>query len=214
MVTGKNTAIVLAGGKAKRFGRNKLGEQVGGRSLLENVLHALSSFSDRIIVVIAPGQSPPPVRGSNISIVTDLIPGKSALGGIYTGLVESRTFHSLVIAADMPMLNVPLLRHMLDVAPGYDAVIPRIDDALEPLHAVYSRNCLDPMRQLIDAGELRIRLALDHVKVRWMEAEEIDRYDPMHLSFFNVNTQADLDRARQALGEAGAGEVDADSPTA
>ncbi len=35
------------------------------------------------------------------------------------------------------------------------------------------------------------------VKVRYVEEDEIDKFDPEHLSFFNINSQADLDRARK-----------------
>jgi len=39
------------------------------------------------------------------------------------------------------------------------------------------------------------------VKVRYVEAEEIDWFDPGHLSFFNINTAADLKTARELARE-------------
>jgi len=67
---------------------------------------------------------------------------------------------------------------------------------VEPLHAVYSRGCLEPIESLLERGDLRVRQLFPLVKMRYVEAEEIDRFDPQHLSFFNINDEADLARAR------------------
>jgi molybdopterin-guanine dinucleotide biosynthesis protein A len=75
-------------------------------------------------------------------------------------------------------------------------VIPRIGDYLEPLHAVYTKACLRPMEGLLEKDSLKISDLLDLVSVRYVEKDEIERFDPGHLSFFNINTGADLDRAR------------------
>ncbi|RLC97066.1 MAG: hypothetical protein DRI40_01260 [Chloroflexi bacterium] len=199
MVMGKRlvTSIVLAGGKAKRFGGDKLSERIGDLTLMERALDRVRPVSDEILVVIAQGQPTPPLAPNAAQVIIDLYPGKSALGGIYTGLVAARSFRSLVVAADMPFLNTDLLRYMIEIAEPYDVVIPSIEGALEPLHAVYSRNCVGPMRRLVERGELRIRSFFDEVRVRYVEREEIERLDADRLSFFNVNTEVDLRRARQ-----------------
>jgi molybdopterin-guanine dinucleotide biosynthesis protein A len=128
--------------------------------------------------------------------VVDLYPGKGSLIGIYTGLVHSANFLNLAVACDMPFLNLDLLRYMVNISPGFDVVIPRIGDQMEPLHAVYSRNCLGPMEKLIKQGNLKVTGFFDSVKVKYIEKEELDRFDPERLSFFNINTEADLERAR------------------
>jgi molybdopterin-guanine dinucleotide biosynthesis protein A len=193
------TSIVLAGGRGRRLGRDKLSEMVGDRTLLQRVIDRLGGLSSQILVVIAQDQSQPSVSPTSAQIIVDLYPGKGALGGIYTGLVASGSFHSLVVAADMPFLNTPLLRYMIETSSAYDVVIPRIDDTLEPLHAIYSKNCLPYMQQQIERDEFKIRNFFEQVKVRYVEQPEIDQLDPQHLSFFNINTLADLRRARKLL---------------
>lgn len=195
IITGKAgamTSIVLAGGKGKRLG-DKLSKTIGGRSLLQRVIDSLGLLSEEILVVIAQGQSQPAVA---IKAVVDLYPGGGALGGIYTGLVTSRSLSSLVTAGDMPFLNPFLLRYLIQLSPGFDVVIPRIGGKLEPLHAIYSKNCLAPIQQRIEQGDLKIGGFLEQVRVRYVEEAEIDKVDPKHLSFFNINTLADLRRAR------------------
>ena len=96
----------------------------------------------------------------------------------------------------MPFLNTALLRYMISRSTGFDVVIPRIDDDIEPLHAIYSRNCARLIEEQLRRDDLRIRGFFDSVKIRYIEKEEIERFDPEHLSFFNINTEADLEKAR------------------
>jgi molybdopterin-guanine dinucleotide biosynthesis protein A len=129
--------------------------------------------------------------------VSDIFPGQGSLGGIYTGLVKSNSLYNLVVAADMPFLNVPLLQNMIKIADGFDFVLPRVNGLFEPLHAIYSRNCIQPIEQLLNRGKKVIIELISHVKVKYIEADEVDRFDPQHLSFFNINTQEELELARK-----------------
>jgi molybdopterin-guanine dinucleotide biosynthesis protein A len=196
------SCIVLAGGKGLRLGRDKVQEVVGSSNLLQRVVSQLGSFNNDIIVVTASGKSLPQFSGyPRFRIVTDIYPGKGALGGIYTGLAVSNSLYNLVVACDMPFLNQALLRYMIQISPGFDLVVPRVGDLVEPLHAVYSKSCLAPIEGLLDQGELRVSTLFDLVKVRYVEADEIDSFDPKHLSFLNINTKADLAMARQLAKE-------------
>lgn len=109
--------------------------------------------------------------------------------------------YNIVVAGDMPFLNVELLRYMLGIAPYHDIVVPRVGSMKEPLHAVYSRRCLEPIDRMFNSGDFQVSHLLELPRVRFVESAEIERFDPAHLSFFNINTQADLDRAR-SLAEA------------
>jgi molybdopterin-guanine dinucleotide biosynthesis protein A len=197
------SCIILAGGKSLRLGYDKVLEKVGDRSLLEQVISRIDSFSREIIIVTAEERTFPQLASHpKLKIVSDIFPGKGSLGGIYTGLVTSDSFYNLVIAADMPFLNQPLLRYMIEVSDGFDFVLPRINNLFEPLHAVYSKNCVAPIEFILKQGRKVIIELFNFVKVRYVEAEEVDRFDPQHLSFFNINTQEDLELARKiARGE-------------
>ncbi len=194
--------IVLAGGKGLRLGRDKALETVDGQSLLHRVVTQLSSFSSEIIIVTAKGKSLPQfVDNPRFRIVADAYPGRGALVGLATGLAASRAHYNLAVACDMPFLNKALLRYMLELTAGFDLVVPRLADMLEPLHAVYARSCLAPMERLLEQKDMKINALFELLKVRYVEAEEVDRFDPRHLSFFNVNTGADLERAQQLAKE-------------
>ena len=186
------------------MGRDKLSETVGVRPLLQRVIDVLDLVSDQTLIVIAQGQSEPVVSATTEArIVADVYPGKGALGGIYTGLASSDSFHNLVVAADMPFLNPSLLRYLMRLSADSDVVMPKVRGEIEPLHAVYSRHCLEPIRHHLEKDSLKIRDFLQRVRVRYVEEAEIETFDPKHLSFFNVNTLADLRRAQSLLEEVG-----------
>ena len=107
--------------------------------------------------------------------------------------------YNLVVACDMPFLNQDLLRYMIQLSVDFDLVVPRVNNYVEPLHAVYSRSCLAPIEDMIAQGKLSVNKLLDLVRVKYVEAEEIDRFDPEHLSFFNINTKADMEMAREII---------------
>jgi molybdopterin-guanine dinucleotide biosynthesis protein A len=194
------SCIVLAGGKGLRLGRDKALETVGDKSLLQRVVSNLSLFNRDIIIVTAGGQSLSQlVNYPKSRIVPDAYPGKGALGGICTGLTASDSFYNLVVACDMPFLNHDLLHYLIQLSPSFDVVVPRLGDMVEPLHAVYSKNCLASAESLLKQGNLSITKLFTLVRVRYVGAEEIDSFDPKHLSFFNINTEADLNRARELV---------------
>jgi len=197
------SCIVLAGGRGLRLGRDKTLETFGNTSLLERVVFNLSLFDSDIIIVVATKRALPQlVNYPKLRVVADIYPGKGALGGVYTGLVASESLYNLVVAGDMPFLNQALLRYMVQLADGFDLVLPRLsNNMVEPLHAVYSRNCLATIKNLLNQGKMRFTDLLTLVKVRYVEAEEIDWFDPRHLSFFNINTEADLKTARELIRE-------------
>jgi len=196
------SCIVLAGGKGLRLGRDKVQEAVGDSNLLQRVVSRLNFCSSDIIVVTASEKSLPQFIGyPRFRIVTDIYPGKGALGGIYTGLATSNSRYNLVVACDMPFLNQALLRYMIQLSASFDLVVPRLGEWVEPLHAVYSKSCLAPIERLLGQGNLQVRALFDLVNVRYVEAEEIDSFDPKHLSFFNINTEADLEKAQQLATE-------------
>ena len=189
------TSIVLAGGKNLRLNRNKALETIGGKSLIERVVERVKLVSNQTLIVTSPGQLALPVAGE-VEVLIDLYPGKGPLGGIYTGLLASPSSHSVVVACDMPFLNIELLRYMIELSPGFDAVVPRLGEGrLEPLHAIYSKSCLGNMKTQLEHNHLQISHSLAMLRVRHIEQAECQKFDPQLLTFFNINCQSDLDRA-------------------
>lgn len=192
------TSIVLAGGKSLRLGRNKALEEIGGQSLIQRVVERLELLGTEVTVVVAQGDQLF-LPDLDVKMVADVYPDKSALGGIYSGLKAASSFHSLVVACDMPFLNIDLLRYLMELSTDFDVVIPRLKVGLEPLHAVYSKRCLGPMEATLSEGRLKIADAFPTLRIRYVEQAEVEKFDPHQLSFFNINSKDDLERARTLL---------------
>jgi molybdenum cofactor guanylyltransferase len=193
--------IILAGGKSTRLGRNKVVEKIGNQSLLERVVSNLSTFNLEMIIVIGQDSSLPQLTNyPNLKIVRDIYPGKGSLGGIYTGLVSSKSYFNFVVGCDMPFLNLDLLRYMMNISEHADAVVPKtINNVLEPLHSIYSKNCIGKIELLLKQNRLSILELYPMLNVRYVESFEIDRFDNQNLSFFNINTETDLKNGKDLI---------------
>ncbi|MEE9191523.1 MAG: NTP transferase domain-containing protein, partial [Candidatus Aerophobetes bacterium] len=101
-----------------------------------------------------------------------------------------------VVSCDLPFLNAGLISYMIELTEGHDIVVPRLNGLVEPLHAIYSKHCLIPIKRQLDRNELKIQSFFDEVKVRYIRESEIKKYDPKGIAFFNVNTEEDLGKAR------------------
>ena len=197
------SCIILAGGKSTRLGHDKVLETVGNTSLLEQVISRIDPLSKEIIIVTAKERTFTQLASHpKVKIVYDIFPGQGSLGGVYTGLVKSDSFYNLVVAADMPFVNTSLLRYMIGICEGFDFVLPRVNGLFEPLHAIYSKNCVAPIESILNQGKRVIVELFNYVKVKYVEAEEVDKFDPKHLSFFNINTKEELELAKRIAGGA------------
>jgi len=197
------SAMVLAGGKSSRLGIDKTRltlrpqeGQAAGQTLLEGIVEKLLTISEEVIVV---GQCEEVCGHLGAKTVGDVYPGAGPLGGIYSGLQAAAFPHALVVACDMPFLNLDFLRYMINLPRDYDILVPKWQGHLEPLHAIYSKNCLPPIEGLLKHNNLKIPDFFDRVRVRYVLEEEIARYDPQHLSFFNINTPDQLRKAEAIL---------------
>jgi len=197
------TSIILAGGKSSRLGRSKALQVIEGKSLIQWVVDHLAILSTEIIIATADGEAIPCSSVVRVKTVADIYPGKGPLVGIYSGLIASYSPRAIVAGCDTPFLSVGLLEYMTQVCSTFDVIVPRIKNKLEPLCAVYSKNCLAPIQKLLEQDELRIRKLFSMVKVKYIEEDEINSFDPEHLSFFNINNHDDLERARKLAAERG-----------
>jgi len=192
----KISGIILAGGKNIRMGKNKAFLEVDGERIIDRTKKLFLELFDEVLLV---ANFLLDYQDLNLRLVADLHPGKGALGGIYTGLFHASHSHAFVAACDMPFLNKALIRHLVDLSPDYDIIIPKTRDGLQPLHAIYSQKCLRFMEDLIRKDNLKIIDFFHRVKKREVITEEILPLDPRLASFLNINTPEDLARIKDYL---------------
>lgn len=192
-------AAVIAGGPATRMGgAAKSGLEVGGRSIAAAQVAALRAVFGRVLVV---ANDAGPWRDLEIEIVADSEPGVGPLGGVHAALLATRTSAGGVVcvAGDMPFLPEGLLRLLRDRDPGAEAVAPRVGGRPEPLLARYAPGVLGVAEEQLAAGERALHALLARLRVSWIEEAELRALDPELRALTNVNTAADLARARALL---------------
>jgi len=197
------SVAVLAGGQSRRMGQDKAFLEVGGRPVIERVLAQVKPLSDDLFIS---ANAPQKYAQFGLPIVPDIYSDKAALGGLYSVIHAARHNHVLVVACDMPFLNVALLQHLIDLAPTADVVVPLIDPPQpETLHAVYSKSCLPAIEARLLANKLRIIGFFEDVSVRYIERDEVAKFDPQFHSFINMNTPEEWQKV-QAIARTQAGE--------
>ncbi len=187
------SVAILAGGRSRRMGQDKALLPIGGRLAIERVLDRVLPLSDDVTIITnVPGK----YHHLGYRLVGDVYPGKGSLGGIYTAIHAAQYLHCVVVACDMPFLNTHLLRYLAGLAPGFDVVVPCIQEFPETMHAVYGKGCLEPIKSRLLADQLKIIGFFEDVGVRYVERDDVSRFDPTFRSFININTPTDWERVR------------------
>ena len=175
------TAVILAGGRSSRMGRDKALLEVAGVPLIARILRVMrDSFTTFLISGDRPDLAEPA-----IPYYADRFPG-SALGGIYTGLIEAETPYIFVSACDMPYPDPHLIREIVGRREGNDAVVPRTGQYREPLFALYSKSCMVPIQNMLENNNYRIQNLYEIVKVMYLDFEEM--FFDWKKALMNVNT--------------------------
>lgn len=191
------TVALLAGGQSSRMGTDKAFVRVSDRPLIEDILAQVEGLGAETLLIT---NRPEQYRYLGLPLFGDVLPDKGALGGLYSALYFSAHPHTLCLACDMPFVVRPLLEHLITLRAEAEVVMPRLGKESEPFRAVYSRACLAPIRASLEANRLRVISFFPAVRVRFVDEPEVDRFDPAHRSFFNINTPEDLETARRMAG--------------
>jgi molybdenum cofactor guanylyltransferase len=191
------TVAIQAGGESRRMGRDKALIPFLGKPLIQRVIQRVALLADEVLVTT---NRPENYFFLNLPLFSDLAPGRGALGGLLTALNAAHGDLVAVVACDMPFVSIALLAAQRDllVEGDFDAVIPQTEGGTEPFHAVYRRaTCLPAIQEAIQAEKWRVDAWFSKRAMRFLTPEEVQRYDPDQLAFWNVNTPEDLQQAEQ-----------------
>jgi molybdopterin-guanine dinucleotide biosynthesis protein A len=183
------SGIILSGGKSSRMGKNKAFIEIDGVPIIRRIHNLFKTLFSEIVIVTNEVEL---FQNFQAKIHRDLIPGQGALGGLYTGIYYSSFQHVFCVACDMPFLKGSLIRYLIEKMEDYDVVVPRTEDGLQPLHAFYSKNCLVPIRKVMEHKQFKIMDFYPMVRVNIVEENEFRPLDPLRESFLNVNTPEEL----------------------
>ncbi len=180
-----------AGGDSHRMGRDKGLLPFRGLPLIEHIRRQVAGLSDDLFII---SNRPADYAAFGLPVYPDVLPGRGALGGLYTALHHARHPRCFVLACDMPFVHRGMLRWMAALPGEWEAVVPRgaRPGWVEPFRGVYAATLREALRSALEGGMLRIGEFLSHRRVRYLSPEEIRRFDPHFRTFINLNTPADL----------------------
>jgi len=195
------SGIVLAGGESKRFGGriNKAFLLLQDKPLLQWVIERISPLFTEVIVVTNEEKK---FKKFPVKLVKDIYPGYGALSGLHSGLYYAKNFYSFVCACDSPFISSELVRYLIKKKKEYDVIVPWLESGQEPFCALYSKNCLQPIMEVMEKKKRpRIIDFFEQVNVCKIDEREIKKVDPQLISFFNINTWADFHQAKILIKE-------------
>lgn len=196
-------AAILVGGQSRRMGRDKATLRLGGQTVLERLVASVTAAVDGPLALVG--------RAGELARLDGLAPGaervcdrddrpRSALAGIEAALVWSRRPRVLLLACDLPLVPVAVLRALVAPTEADIVAVPG-GRRLEPLLAVYRRALASAVTALLDAGRMRADGIQEAVDARALPAAVLREADPDGLAGLNMNTPADLARAQAWLVE-------------
>jgi len=182
--------VVLAGGRASRMGgRDKAFAAIGGEPIAVRTIRLFHELFPQVLVATS---RPERFRGLDVETVADHFPGCGPLAGIHAALLASRHPNVFVAACDMPRLDRHVIRFLLARIGDADAIVPRWEGDVEPLHAVYATRSLPAVEACLRAGRHALRDFLASVRVDYVSEEELRAVRGTAQSLTNVNTPEEL----------------------
>lgn len=194
------TGVILAGGKNSRLpGEKKTFRRVGEDMMLTRIHGLFSKLFKEVIIVV---NDPKDFIGWDMMVVTDIHPSRCALAGLHAGLFYAANPWAYVTACDVPFANEQVIRHLIDQREqGVEVIVPRTNDGLEPLAAVYSRDCIPLIETNLEKKILMIKKFFRKKRIKEIPVSDLKKLDPSMRFMFNVNTLEDLNAARSMAEE-------------
>ncbi len=187
----KLSVVIQAGGNSSRMGEDKALIKFHNVTLIEYILDQVKGLGEETIII---SNKPDKFTHFGYKVFSDIFPDVGALGGIYTAIHYSSLPKCLLLACDMPFVNIPLIKYMNSVNKQADLIIPRLQNKsfAEPFRAIYSKECLPAIEGAIKKGKKRVNSFFYKVNIQYIEYIDIIKFDPDLLSFININTPEDL----------------------
>jgi molybdopterin-guanine dinucleotide biosynthesis protein A len=186
------SAVVLAGGRSSRFGRDKLAEPIDGRTLLAHAVEAVAAVAEEIVVVLSPDAHEPPLPVA-VRFAHDTEPYRGPLVGLLAGLEATTGNRVVVVAGDMPTLEPAVLGLLLDRIGPARASALEDGGVTRPLPmTVERRAALTICRGLVADGRRDLRSLLDGLAVSTVHETEWRSDDPGARTLRDIDRPSDL----------------------
>ena len=179
------SAVLLAGGKSSRMGRDKARLEIQGEPLWRRQLETLRRLSPEQLFLSGA------LRAPRCETIEDDVQGVGPLAGVASALRRCSSSHLVVLAIDLPLITTAFLRSLLHLCGEQQGVVPQGQEQFEPLSAVYPKSSATLAAAALQNGDfsmqsfVRAAIEQDLLLVRKISHDEASL-------FTNLNTPADL----------------------
>ncbi len=185
--------ILLAGGKSTRMGQDKGLLVLQDKPMLQHILEVVVPLQCPIIIIA----NQPAYQAFNYPVFADIIPDCGPMGGIYTGLMHSERPHNLVLACDMPYVQLDAIQYLIaQHSENQGVAVGAIKGQLEPLFAIYSKECLPSLEDALHNGAYKMQ---DYLKCEAPGVQTIN-LEAWQESMRNLNAPSDLQQKIKFFG--------------
>ena len=190
------SVAIIAGGKSSRMGTDKSFVSIHDLPLIQHQLDRIQLLGQSETFIVTNHFER--YASLNLPMVSDVLPEMGSLGGIFTALTHAQHEWVFTLACDMPFVNAPFLTYMSGlVDDSLDGIVPRVEGYPQGLHALYRKTCLPAIQARLSASRLKVIGFYEDVTMRYLDEAEYGIFEHVEESFFNVNTPAELEQARQ-----------------
>ncbi|SFR57630.1 molybdenum cofactor guanylyltransferase [Anaeromicropila populeti] len=188
------SAIILCGGKSTRMGFDKQNIRIHDRPIVLHIASQLEPLVNEIIIVT---NTPERYDSSGYRVVGDVLKDCGPIAGVYSGLLNSSSQFSYVVAGDMPFINQDYIRYLEKILKSteedLDVLAMRRKGIIEPFHAAYSKSVCPLLYEYIQQKNYRLYKLIESANTRYIEEREGSKFDITDEMFINLNTVRDLD---------------------
>jgi molybdopterin-guanine dinucleotide biosynthesis protein A len=181
------SAVLLAGGKSSRMGRDKAFLEIDGKLLWRRQMEKLHQLRPVQIMLSGPQRN----EWSDYTIVADEIENAGPLAGVAAALQRCTALHLVVLAVDLPMMTSEFLQSLLELCSDDRGVVPRNANGFEPLAAVYPASCAFLASMALRSGDFSLQSFVRKGVSKKILVERTIAATELPL-FTNLNRPADL----------------------
>ncbi|WP_414624245.1 molybdenum cofactor guanylyltransferase [Calothrix sp. CCY 0018] len=184
-------ALILAGGKSSRMGRDKALVPYQGKPMLQRVYQVAAECTQQVYVLTPWIERYQNILPSDCNYLVETQPGKGPVNGLSEGFEQISADWILLLACDLPLLDVEIIKSWINKLPQIPtstlALIPQRSDIWEPMCGFYRKEVKTELDTFLKKGKRSFQELLSGIEVEVLEVDE-----KVDLMLLNCNSPGDL----------------------
>lgn len=168
-----STAVILAGGKSSRMGRDKTQLIYRGETLLVGAIKRFSSSFDHVYLSVGDAEKYPDIAAER---VIDIYPGCGPMAGLHAALLKTPDEGVFLAAADLPYSSPEAAQKVIELCgDNASAVIVGDNGKSEPAFGYYKKSLLPYIEEYLAGGRYKMMLLFDALPCRRISPDELGK---------------------------------------